>query len=461
MKYFHLIFLYKYIESIFLVESKYNEAINWAMASKILNNSIDKNIDPCVDFYQFSCGRWFDYNILYDDEDEVSVESKVEDKIEKELIELLYSNVTFKSRSLNMVKDIFNKCIKDSKNIRIKEDKESYCLQFIQDNMYTAVDALYNTKYFSLEDQRKIKSIVENLKLSFKEILKEKSWISDIEKKNSYEKLDKMKTSIGRNILLTNSFFLEYYYSPLSISSNDTFNIIKQKLSNFNDTINNNFILEEQYYDETKMKINALYIDEINELFVNIPYMKTPFYNRNLPLAMVYGSIGTVIGHEITHAFDDDGIKFDKNSIEKQWWSNETMETFYNKSKCFVEQYDKYRTILTKKFINGTLTLSENIADSGGLETAYRAYILNNEDKLKVPGFEEYTNEQLFFISYAKSYCSLLSYDFELYNLKNDAHPTERYRVIGSISNSNHFSKAFNCKAGSEMNPIKKCTLWN
>jgi predicted metalloendopeptidase len=166
------------------------------------------------------------------------------------------------------------------------------------------------------------------------------------------------------------------------------------------------------------------------------------------------------MGHELVHGFDNSGRGYDKNGIMHQWWNNETIIGFEKASECIVDQYSKYS--IEGDHLNGKQTLGENIADNGGLRAAYNAYNewtkINGEEKpLPLLGLN---HRQLVFVSFAQTWCSKSTPDAMHNSILTDMHSPPRLRVIGTISNSNEFAKAFNCPINSNMNPLKKCILW-
>ncbi|CAH3026697.1 unnamed protein product, partial [Porites evermanni] len=179
---------------------------------------------------------------------------------------------------------------------------------------------------------------------------------------------------------------------------------------------------------------------------------KTPFYTKNYPKYLNYGSLATVIGHEITHGFDDSGRLYDKNGNFNDWWSEESEANFKSKSDCLVDQYGDYK-VFGKK-IDGKQTLGENIADNGGLKLAYEAYqswVKANGRENPLPDLSM-SVDQLFFIGFAMTHCAVYKKKAALYQREIDSHSYDKYRSI--------FAKAFNCPIGSEMNPVKKCSVW-
>ncbi|RWS24373.1 membrane metallo-endopeptidase-like 1 isoform X2 [Leptotrombidium deliense] len=194
--------------------------------------------------------------------------------------------------------------------------------------------------------------------------------------------------------------------------------------------------------------------------------LQPPYYYADAPLAVNFGGIGTVIGHEITHGFDVHGSRFDATGQPRNWWANQTMVRFQEKVKCFVKQYSDYVEPLTGGNVDGDLTIKDNIADNGGLHQSYEAYktysaIKHPEKDLKLPlAMSRFTTEQLYFISFANTYCANFKKEFAEQLLKTDEHAPFTARVIVTLSNSKEFSKAFKCKEGSRMNPKEKCEIW-
>ncbi|KAL7976165.1 hypothetical protein Chor_008262 [Crotalus horridus] len=156
--------------------------------------------------------------------------------------------------------------------------------------------------------------------------------------------------------------------------------------------------------------------------------MQSPFYTRNYPKAINFGGIGVVVGHELTHAFDDQGREYDKDGNLRPWWKNSSVEAFKQHTECLVEQYGNYS--VNGEAVNGKFTLGENIADNGGLKAAYRVW------------------------------CSVRTPESSHEGLVTDPHSPSRFRVIGTVSNSRDFSKHFQCRPGAPMNPPQKCEVW-
>ncbi|XP_017493342.1 PREDICTED: neprilysin-1-like [Rhagoletis zephyria] len=181
---------------------------------------------------------------------------------------------------------------------------------------------------------------------------------------------------------------------------------------------------------------------------------------------MNYGAIGSVVGHELTHAFDHRGALYYKDGQRKKWWSAEDLAKFNEKSQCFVEQYGALREPLSRKVLNGAQTLAENIADNGGVKKAFTAYrehqkaLGGRRPSEVLPGALKLTADQLFFTSYAHSLCENVTPEEARRRINSDPHSPNRFRVNVVLGNMPAFATAFQCPLGSAMNPVKKCSLW-
>ncbi|KAJ1363393.1 hypothetical protein KIN20_023247 [Parelaphostrongylus tenuis] len=180
------------------------------------------------------------------------------------------------------------------------------------------------------------------------------------------------------------------------------------------------------------------------------------------PLPVNYGAIGTVIGHEITHGFDNKGAQYDEAGNVRSWWDRSTWATFMKKMQCFVMQYGKQIEPTIKKNVNGHLTVQENIADNGGLRAAYEAYKMrcSREECTALPQMSSFTPEQLFFVAFANIWCQNLRSSVIGQIMESSSHALWRFRTNVPLQNFPPFAKAFQCPVGSLMNPREKCRVW-
>jgi neprilysin len=186
------------------------------------------------------------------------------------------------------------------------------------------------------------------------------------------------------------------------------------------------------------------------------------FFSANRPLFMNYGAIGSIIGHEITHGFDDQGKQFDENGNLVDWWDSKTTEAYLEKARCIIEQYGNFTEPTTELNLNGINTQGENIADNGGIKEAYLAY----QKVVKVRGAEkmlpglDYSVNQLFWISSAQTWCALFRPEAMKKRILTGVHSPNSFRVLGTFSNMKEFADDFKCPMNSKMNPEKKCEVW-
>ncbi|XP_023235365.1 endothelin-converting enzyme 1-like [Centruroides sculpturatus] len=271
------------------------------------------------------------------------------------------------------------------------------------------------------------------------------SWTQDVEKLEEYFKfLPKMTDNSFENMNNLNKFLLKKLCS------------LYRK--------NNDRTKWPPYPQMAGSQVNGFYVPNFNAIILPAGIQQLPFYHADQPKFMNFGGMGLIFGHEITHGLDNSGRLRDKYGNLKNWWKEESKMEFEKRSECFINQYNSYYYDGLSTTVNGKKTLSENIADNGGIRQAYLGYqkwVKDNGKENHLPGLEKYSPEQLFFISFAKSWCSSIHPPSLLAKLyADDPHSANPFRVIGSLSNMKEFSEAFNCKPGSRMNPENKCIIW-
>jgi endothelin-converting enzyme/putative endopeptidase len=208
----------------------------------------------------------------------------------------------------------------------------------------------------------------------------------------------------------------------------------------------------------TPPTVNAYYDPSKNEMVFPAGILQPPFYSRKALAPVNYGAIGMVMGHELTHGFDDEGRKFDAKGNLALWWSPATDKEFEKRAQCLVEQYNGYDVVDGQK-INGKLTNGENIADLGGIKLAYHAYQATRKPRGTKPA-NGFSDDELFFLGTAQSWCSKRRPELERQRLITDPHSTPKFRINGSLSNLSEFAAAFQCKPGSKMVRQDACVIW-
>ncbi|XP_013791718.1 membrane metallo-endopeptidase-like 1, partial [Limulus polyphemus] len=208
--------------------------------------------------------------------------------------------------------------------------------------------------------------------------------------------------------------------------------------------------------------VNAFYTRSKNLISFPAGILQPPLYHQNYPRFLNYGGIGVVIGHEVTHGFDNKGRQFDPNGNLQSWWHNDSLNRFQARAECVVQQYSNYVVPDLSIPLNGINTQGENIADNGGVKQAFRAYKRWAEKygpEASLPGIN-LNHYQLFFLQFAQIWCGISRPKAAVHTVRVDAHSPGRFRVVGTLSNLKEFSEVYHCPLSSPMNPQKKCEVW-
>ncbi|XP_010764379.1 neprilysin-like, partial [Notothenia coriiceps] len=209
--------------------------------------------------------------------------------------------------------------------------------------------------------------------------------------------------------------------------------------------------------------VNAFYSSSKNQIVFPAGILQPPFFSKGQAKSLNYGGIGMVIGHEITHGFDDNGRNYDKDGDLKDWWTPDSTQKFLDLSKCIVNQYGNFSWDLANGLhLNGNNTLGENIADNGGIRQAYQAYknyVKEHGEEPSLPGIG-LSHDQLFFLNFAQVWCGTHRPEQAVNSIKVNVHSPGKFRVLGSLQNFAEFAKAFKCNKNSYMVPDNICRVW-
>jgi len=207
--------------------------------------------------------------------------------------------------------------------------------------------------------------------------------------------------------------------------------------------------------------VNAYYMSSMNDINFPAGILQPPFFDPTKDPAVNFGGIGVVIGHEMTHGFDDQGSKFDGKGNLREWYSPDDRKQFVEKTDCEVSEYGSFESAPGAK-LNGKLTLGENTADNGGLRIAYEALMstLASEGAGTGQPIDGYTPAQRFFISFAQVWCENRTDQSARVSVKTDPHSPGQWRTNGTVQNFDGFGKAFGCKKGQPMMPENSCRVW-
>lgn len=346
--------------------------------------------------------------------------------------------------------------------IGVREYKRwSYCLESMLTPMGMTLGRLYVDANFDESTKTTVKDMTSRLRTAFIDNLKSADWMDSATKQSAKEKAQAIKEDIGYPTYIKNDTKLDVQYSML-VARNDYFEnkvgmnkMIRQKnFGMLGQPVNKDLWME------SPAEVNGYYSPQQNRIVFLAGILQSPFYKKLYPKYLNYGSLAMVIGHEITHGFDNSGRSFDAKGNARDWWSDESKQEFAIKAYCLVNQYNNYEVF--GENIDGLQTLNENIADNGGIKLAYDAYqswVDDNKKEGRLPNLG-LSVDQLFFIGFATPWCSVYKKQAALFQLKTDVHSYPKYRVIGSLSNFKKFADAYSCKLGSTMNPRDQCSVW-
>jgi predicted metalloendopeptidase len=208
----------------------------------------------------------------------------------------------------------------------------------------------------------------------------------------------------------------------------------------------------------TPPTVNAYYDPQMNNINFPAGILQPPFYDNDMDDAVNFGGIGMVIGHELTHGFDDQGRQFDAQGNLKDWWTAEDAKEFEARATCLADEYSKF-SVAPGANVNGRLTLGENTADNGGVRVALMALenSLANRMRPEIGGF---TPEQRFFLAYGQIWCENEREEAARLSVQTNPHSPARARVNGVVQNMPEFQKTFSCKPGQPMTPVNACHVW-
>jgi putative endopeptidase len=306
------------------------------------------------------------------------------------------------------------------------------------------IGQVYVEKYFSPQSKERVSKMVKNMLAVYRQRIENLDWMSAETRKKALEKLSRFNTKLGYPDKWKD-------YSALTITRSSYYgNFIACAQWGFQDMIGKlNKPVDKTEWNMLPHQVNAYYDPTLNEVVFPAAIMQPPFFYPEADDAVNYGAIGAVIGHEITHGFDDQGSKYDGNGNLNNWWTEEDRTKFNAKTKLLVDQFSKYEA-LPGVFVNGELTLGENIADLGGLNVAYNAYelSLNGAKQEVIAGL---TAEQRFFLAFGQVWKGNFRDEYLRKMVLTNAHSPGNFRAIGAPSNMTEFYDAFNVKPGDKM----------
>ncbi|XP_069117689.1 endothelin-converting enzyme homolog isoform X2 [Argopecten irradians] len=336
------------------------------------------------------------------------------------------------------------------------------CISDTDGTLGFALGAMFIREAFKGDSKDKAEHMIDEVKAAFKNNLPNLSWMDKETRAAAEDKANAVINMIGFPDYILNVSKLNEEYKRLEIKVDEYFgnNIRSTKYQLRKNFAELRKAPKKNRWSMTPPTVNAYYTPTKNEIVLPAGVLQAPFYDASFPMSLNFGAIGVVMGHELTHGFDDQGREYDKNGNLRPWWNNQSVIKFKERAECIQNQYSQYK--LNGENVNGKLTLGENIADNGGLKSAYHAYtdwVSHNQQERPLPALN-LTHKQLFFLGFSQVWCSNSLKQADHLQLVGDPHSPAKYRVIGTLSNSKEFAKEFKCPVGSRMNPKKKCEVW-
>ncbi len=331
------------------------------------------------------------------------------------------------------------------------------CVNLTDRELGEALGQRYVDATFGAEGKQRMLKMVDALEKSLAEDIRDLSWMSDETKKQAKVKLEAIRNKIG---------YPDVYrdYSSVVIKPDDLLGNIAQAnaFESKREIAKIDKPLDRKEWGMTPPTVNAYYSGSFNEIVFPAGILQPPFFDKTMDDAVNFGGIGLVIGHELTHGFDDQGRKFDPQGNLHDWWTEQDGKEFEKRAACVADEYSNFVAVDDLK-LNGKLTLGENTADNGGARIALMALEhMIADDKTGKEGqkIDGYTPEQRYFLGFARVWCEKRRPEVARVRVLTDPHSPGKYRVDGVVQNMPEFQKAWGCKAGQPMVAENACHVW-
>ncbi|MRW91135.1 M13 family peptidase [Duganella sp. FT80W] len=318
-----------------------------------------------------------------------------------------------------------------------------------------ALGKLYVEQHFPAERKARMEQLVKNLLAAFHQSIDTLDWMSPETKQQAQAKLAKFTTKIGYPNKWRD-------YSKLVVAKDDLVgNVLRSHAFDYDKEVNKlGKPIDRDEWGMTPQTVNAYYNPELNEIVFPAVILQPPFFDAAADDAVNYGAIGAVIGHEISHGFDDQGAQYDGDGNLRDWWTKADHKNFDAKTKMLVKQYNGYSPV-KGYFVNGELTLGENIADNSGAAIAYKAYLLSLGGK-PAPVIDGLTGQQRFYMGFGQVWRAKIRDAQQIVYLKVDPHSPDQFRANGTVRNQPGFYEAFGVKPGDKLYlaPKDRVIMW-
>lgn len=328
------------------------------------------------------------------------------------------------------------------------------CINRISSLMGDALGRDYVAEYVPPDLKAKTGSMLENVELAFSKTLAAIPWLDDVTRAKAAAKFAKLSNIVGYPDHWTD-------YSNLVIpadsyiSGNIAVNGFKLQLELSRIGHPN----DRSRWMMNVFDVNAYYAPGNNQMVFPAGFMWPPNFSPQASDPQNFGAVGMVMGHELTHGYDSSGRQYDGDGIFENWWTPASIQVFSDRAQCLVDQYSQFDVAGGGK-VDGRLTLTENIADNGGVKLAYMAMEDSLAEKPRPVSITRYTPEQEFFLASAQMWCQKITPQYEQILARTDVHAPNRYRVNGMLANFPAFAAAFSCPIGAKMAPVNRCAVW-
>ena len=378
----------------------------------------------------------------------------IKDYLKYQLVADNASNLTKELDELS-----FNFYSKELQGQQEQRPMNKRALSVINSILGEAFGKLYVEKYFPPKAKEEMVTLVDYLKKSFAQHIKDVTWMSDATKEKALAKLNKFTVKVGYpdkwedySKLTIEPAAKSVYYTNLQRVNEWAYQKSLEKVGK---------PVDKTKWGMSPQTVNAYYNPLYNEIVFPAAILQPPFFNFEADPAVNFGGIGAVIGHEMTHGFDDSGAEFDGDGNLQNWWTPEDKKNFENATKALAKQYDQYEPV-KGVFVNGTFTSGENIADLGGVNIAFDALQMYLKDKGNVDKISNFTQDQRFFISWGTVWRTLSTDKYLTNQVKTDPHSPGYFRSFGPLVNVDAWYKAFDVKEGDKLykKPEDRIKIW-
>jgi len=327
------------------------------------------------------------------------------------------------------------------------------CVSRIDGQMGELLGRAYVDVAFAGESKATALDMIHDIEDAFSDGLADLDWMDEMTAGRAVEKMKKIRNKIGypdkwkdySSVEIGDSYF-DNFLAGRAFMVRDIIDRLEQPV-------------DKDLWYMSPPTVNAYYNPTVNEIVFPAGIMQAPFYDAGNPIAFNYGAIGMVMGHELTHGFDDTGSKYDGDGKLADWWEADVIARFEEAGECVRDLYGTFE-VQPDLYVNGSLTLGENIADLGGIKQTHRAYLKHIETHPNQPEIAGFNGEQQLFLAFAQGWCTESTPEQEAVMIETDTHAPARFRVNGPLMNLPVFGEAFSCEVGTPMRPEEVCEVW-